>query len=218
MKNDSEYKARVESIAERFTHGNKSELSRILDIKPQSLFAYMNGARNPGYTFLSKLSSIGISTDWFLTGTGDMIDINKLKADAPWKRLVTIRHCSQIHNFSTEKWAAGLGVEHEKYLDWEFNRQPIPKPVLSKVAEMVSTHINYDWVMEGKGEMSKDPDFHAISVNDDLISYMPPSAEQEINSAFQYLYDHADMTSKAMIVLLIDNLKLKGVDVQIRRH
>jgi len=47
-----------------------------LGTSPQSLNQYINGDRMPGSNILNKLSDLGCSIDWLLTGEGDMLKQN----------------------------------------------------------------------------------------------------------------------------------------------
>lgn len=63
---------RLEEIAEEFFEGNRSELARNIEMKPQALSKYLKGESMPGGLILIRLHDIGVNINWFLTGEGKM--------------------------------------------------------------------------------------------------------------------------------------------------
>lgn len=63
---------RLKTVAEELYEGNQSELARQLDMKPPSFSKYTSGETLPGGAVLRKLSDLGISPTWILTGKGEI--------------------------------------------------------------------------------------------------------------------------------------------------
>jgi phage repressor protein C with HTH and peptisase S24 domain len=61
---------RFEEVAELLFDGSKSELARALDMKPPSFYKYAAGRRHPGAQILLRVTQMGISVDWLLSGEG----------------------------------------------------------------------------------------------------------------------------------------------------
>jgi transcriptional regulator with XRE-family HTH domain len=57
---------------------NRSELARRMGISRSAISEFENGVRSPSRDFILSLPKIGISTDWFLTGQGEMLEANRL--------------------------------------------------------------------------------------------------------------------------------------------
>lgn len=64
---------RFKEVADALYEGNRSELARNLDMKPQALTKYLNGESMPGGLILIRLHGLGVNINWFLTGEGDML-------------------------------------------------------------------------------------------------------------------------------------------------
>lgn len=158
---------RINRLVDTFTRGNKSAFSRKLKISPQSLHNYISGERKPGNQFLTKLSTLGVNSEWMLTGSGQMINFDKLTPDAPWKRLIILRHRIQQNRGTPRLWAESLGVSLEQYQKWEHNQEDIPPEVMDAIYEQVKEWIRKEWWYEGKGD---------IYINDPLKNYSPPDS------------------------------------------
>lgn len=218
---------RLRLVADVLFSGVKAELARFLGLKPQTLSKYLSGDINMGGGFLKKLSSLGVNADWMLTGKGDMMNPQKLIPDEQWKRLIIVRDSVQINNGSPQRWAKSLGVSLQEYLAWEYNQSEIPPAILHKIYEMIKTVIRSEWWYEGKGdklhEVHRLPGIE-IREGPSVAAFTPtaytsaPTPEDEIRDAFQYLYDKGDITQRAIVFMVLDRLKTKGVDVQIRQH
>lgn len=65
--------SRIKEIADALYGGNRSELARNLDMKPQALTKYLNGESMPGGLILIRLHDLGVNVNWFLTGEGEML-------------------------------------------------------------------------------------------------------------------------------------------------
>lgn len=59
-------------MADALYEGNRSELARNLDMKPQALTKYLNGESMPGGLILIRLHGLGVNINWFLTGEDEM--------------------------------------------------------------------------------------------------------------------------------------------------
>lgn len=64
---------RLQKIADRLYGGNRSELARKLEMKPQALAKYTKGESMPGGLILIRLYGLGVNINWFLTGEGSML-------------------------------------------------------------------------------------------------------------------------------------------------
>lgn len=64
---------RLKKLADRLFGGNRSELARNLEMKPQALTKYLNGESMPGGLILIRLHDLGVNINWFLTGEGPML-------------------------------------------------------------------------------------------------------------------------------------------------
>lgn len=60
-------------MADALYEGNRSELARNLEMKPQALTKYLNGESMPGGLILIRLHGLGVNINWFLTGEGEML-------------------------------------------------------------------------------------------------------------------------------------------------
>lgn len=65
--------SRLKNIADTLFEGNRSELARNMDMKPQALTKYLNGESMPGGVVLMRLHDLGVNINWFLTGEGEML-------------------------------------------------------------------------------------------------------------------------------------------------
>lgn len=65
--------SRLKQIADALYEGNRSELARNLNMKPQALTKYLNGESMPGGLILIRLHDLGVNINWFLTGEGKML-------------------------------------------------------------------------------------------------------------------------------------------------
>lgn len=63
---------RLKKVADDFFDGNRSELARSLEMKPQALTKYLKGQSMPGGLILIRLYNLGVNINWFLTGEGPM--------------------------------------------------------------------------------------------------------------------------------------------------
>lgn len=68
---------RLRLVADAVYDGNKSELARGLDMSPGSFAKYTRGERVPGGRILKRLARLGINLNWFLTGEGSMMSVEK---------------------------------------------------------------------------------------------------------------------------------------------
>ncbi|MDZ7773361.1 MAG: helix-turn-helix transcriptional regulator [Balneolaceae bacterium] len=64
---------RLKEIADALYGGNRSELARNLEMKPQALTKYLNGESMPGGLILIRMHGLGVNINWFLTGEGEML-------------------------------------------------------------------------------------------------------------------------------------------------
>jgi transcriptional regulator with XRE-family HTH domain len=64
---------RLREVARVLFDGNKSELARAIEMKPSSFGKYLRGTRRPGASVLERLTHLGISVDWLLTGEGAIL-------------------------------------------------------------------------------------------------------------------------------------------------
>jgi phage repressor protein C with HTH and peptisase S24 domain len=64
---------RLREVARVLFDGNKSELARAIEMKPSSFGKYLRGTRRPGASVLERLTRLGISVDWLLTGEGAIL-------------------------------------------------------------------------------------------------------------------------------------------------
>ena len=64
---------RLRTIARVLFDGNKSDLARAMGMKPSSFGKYLRGTRRPGATVLERLTRLGVSVDWLLTGDGPIL-------------------------------------------------------------------------------------------------------------------------------------------------
>jgi len=63
---------RFKRVADELFGGNRSELARNLEMKPQALTKYLNGESMPGGLILIRLHNLGVDINWFLTGEGSL--------------------------------------------------------------------------------------------------------------------------------------------------
>ena len=65
---------RFREVADQLFEGTISDLARALDMKPTSFSKYTNAPHTtPGSSLLERLSDLGVSADWMLSGRGAML-------------------------------------------------------------------------------------------------------------------------------------------------
>jgi transcriptional regulator with XRE-family HTH domain len=64
---------RLRTVARILFDNNKSDFARAMGMKPSSFGKYLRGTRRPGATVLERLTRLGVSVDWLLTGEGPIL-------------------------------------------------------------------------------------------------------------------------------------------------
>jgi phage repressor protein C with HTH and peptisase S24 domain len=65
---------------------NRSEFAQKLELSRSAISEFENGTRSPSKDFILSLHKIGVSIDWFVSGTGKMFDDNKLTSQPVEKK------------------------------------------------------------------------------------------------------------------------------------
>ena len=73
----NEVLTRLTTIIERYYDGNRSEFARAMGKKPDAITSYFQKDSKPGSDFLTEIFKLGFSSDWLLTGEGEMYADNE---------------------------------------------------------------------------------------------------------------------------------------------
>jgi transcriptional regulator with XRE-family HTH domain len=78
---NSETGDRLRRIARQMYNESRNNLARALGMKPPSFSKYMQGNRRPGTAVLKRLTRLGVTPHWFLTGEGTVAQLSSYSAE-----------------------------------------------------------------------------------------------------------------------------------------
>lgn len=209
---------------------SQSKIANKLGFNQSAWQKYETGARAIPTRIINDLISLyGISSDWLLTGKGEMFDSNKLSPDERWKRMIILRNSIQHNNGNIKYWAKSLGVSTEQYIRWEHNLAEIPREAIDAIYKQVKPWVRKEWWYEGKGEIYKnDAVGSAILltqsedaskdglIQDDPANYRsrPLTDIEEIQDLIDTLWRESGSTKiKAYVLLLASTLQKIGLQI-----
>lgn len=141
---------RLREIIKQEFNNNISEFARYFNVSSQTVTPYLNGKRNLGRQWKSKLAELGINIDWLEKGEGNMKSdgITHLP-NARLKHILEVDFANDIQSM-----ADALGIPINSLNTYISTHRHIGSYLCEKLA---LCGYNIEWVQKGIGDIKVSP-------------------------------------------------------------